>query len=113
MAPPQKRNGSRRRNKQLTPASIPNAEVRVGLMRSLLGNYVDVPREANTAIALMSVPLRRGNNGEDGLRIKLWFDFRQRPEQPDKTNHSARPADICRRAEFYFFDLSLSISSTK
>ena len=76
MAPPQKRDGPRSRNKQLTPASIPNAEVRVGLMRSLPGNYVDVPREANTAIALMSVPLRRGDKGDDGLRIKLRFNFR-------------------------------------
>ena len=53
---------------ELYTLDIPNTEVRVGLMRSLLGNYVDVPREANTAIALMSVPLRKGDM-DGALRI--------------------------------------------
>ena len=53
---------------ELYTLDIPNREVRVGLMRSLLRNYVNRPSEANTAIALMSVPLRKGDM-DGALRI--------------------------------------------
>lgn len=51
---------------------IPNKEVKIGLMRSLLGNYIQLPRIANTTVALMAGQILHENI--DGA-LKLLQEF--------------------------------------
>ncbi len=64
---------------------IPNNEIRVGLMRSLLPNYVKQATMAgNTTVAKMSVAIRRGNMDE---ALKMLQDFLTTVPYCDNTNY--------------------------
>ena len=64
---------------------MPNQEVRIGLMRSLLPNYVErYTQNANTMIAKMSVPIRNGRMDE---ALQMLQTFLSTIPQCDNTNY--------------------------
>ncbi|WP_299096235.1 ATP-binding protein [uncultured Bacteroides sp.] len=64
---------------------IPNREVRIGLMRSLLPNYVErYTQKTNTMIAKMSVPIRGGRMDE---ALQMLQTFLSTVPQCDNTNY--------------------------
>lgn len=64
---------------------MPNQEVRIGLMRSLLPNYVErYTQNANTMIAKMSVPIRNGRMDE---ALQMLETFLSTIPQCDNTNY--------------------------
>lgn len=69
---------------ELYTLDIPNREIRIGLMRSLLPNYITDPQPGNTTVAKMSVAIRRGNM--DGA-LQLLQEFLLTVPYCDNTDH--------------------------
>ncbi len=69
---------------ELYTLDIPNREIRIGLMRSLLPNYITDPQPGNTTVAKMSVAIRQGD--VDGA-LQLLQEFLLTVPYCDNTDH--------------------------
>ena len=69
---------------ELYTLDIPNREIRIGLMRSLLPNYITDPQPGNTTVAKMSVAIRQGDM--DGA-LQLLQEFLLTVPYCDNTDH--------------------------